>query len=96
MRFRYGLNFSDQFNSIVVSYYDGEHELYTTLLNVDGNNKIIDQLEIAYDEIAESALRKSSTINKDKIIVEDWNFFREENQKITKTYFVTSEGKFRN
>ena len=72
----------------------GENELVTTLVNIDQNNTIIDHLDIAYDEIAESALRTISIISKANIVVEDWNYFNENNQKTTKTYLVTSDGKF--
>lgn len=94
IRLRYRLRFSDQYYSSVISYRNGEHELFTTLVNTNENKKIIDQLNIAYDEIAESALRKLSAIDQNKIIVEDWNYMNEEPIKKTSTYKISKEGKF--
>ena len=95
IRLRYRLNYSDHYYSAVISYRSGEHELFTTLVNISETKKIIDQLVIAYDEIAESALRKISSIDQDKIVIEDWNYFNEDpNNKVTK-YGISKEGKFK-
>ena len=95
IRLRYRLNYSDHYYSTVISYRSGEHELFTTLVNISETKKIIDQLVIAYDEIAESALRKISSIDQDKIVIEDWNYFNEDPiNKVTK-YEISKEGKFK-
>ena len=95
IRLRYRLNYSDHYYSAVISYRSGEHELFTTLVNISETKKIIDQLVIAYDEIAESALRKISSIDQDKIVIEDWNYFNEDPiNKVTK-YEISKEGKFK-
>lgn len=93
-RLRYQVHFSEKFQSVVISYYQGEHELFTTLVNIDENDQIIDQLEIAYDEIAESAFRKRSSITQNKIVVEDWNYMNEPIKTIT-TYQISKAGKFK-
>ena len=94
-RLRYQVHFSEKFQSVVISYYQGEHELFTTLVNIDENDQIIDQLEIAYDEIAESAFRKTSSIDQNKIAVEDWNYMNAEPIKTITTYQISQEGKFK-
>ena len=95
IRLRYRLNYSDHYYSAVISYRSGEHELFTTLVNISETKKIIDQLVIAYDEIAESALRKISSIDQDKIVIEDWNYFNEDPiNKVTK-YEISKDGKFK-
>ena len=94
-RLRYQLHFSEKFQSVVISYYQGEHELFTTLVNIGENDQIIDQLDIAYDEIAESAFRKTSSINQNKIVVEDWNYINDEPIKTITTYQISQEGKFK-
>ena len=80
---------------MVISYYQGEHELFTTLLNIGKNDQIIDQLNIAYDEIAESAFRKTSSIDQNRIVVEDWNYMTDEPTKTLTTYRISKEGKFK-
>ena len=94
-RLRYQLHFSEKFQSVVISYYQGEHELFTTLVNIGENDQIIDQLDIAYDEIAESAFKKTSSINQNKIVVEDWNYMNAEPIKTITTYQILKEGKFK-
>ncbi|WP_312818803.1 hypothetical protein [Kaistella carnis] len=94
-RLRYQLHFSEKFQSVVISYYQGEHELFTTLVNISENDQIIDQLDIAYDEIAESAFRKTSSINQNKIVVEDWNYMNDEPIKTITTYQISQKGKFK-
>ena len=94
-RLRYQLDFSERFQSVVISYYQGEHELFTTLINIGKNDQIIDQLDIAYDEIAESAFRKTSSITQNKIVVEDWNYMTDEPTRTVTTYQISKEGKFK-
>ena len=94
-RLRYQVHFSEKFQSVVISYYKGEHELFTTLVNIAENDQIIDQLDIAYDEIAESGFRKTSSINQNKIVVEDWNYMNDEPIKTITTYQISEEGKFK-
>ena len=94
-RLRYQVHFSEKFQSVVISYYQGEHELFTTLVNIGEHDQIIDQLDIAYDEIAESAFRKTSSINQNKIVVEDWNYMNDEPIKTITTYQISKEGKFK-
>lgn len=94
IRLRYRLRFSDQFYSAVITYRRGEHELFTVLVNINENKKMIDHDEIAYDEIAESAFKKISTINRNKITVEDWNYMSEVPIKKTTFSQISKEGKF--
>ncbi|WP_373710001.1 hypothetical protein [Kaistella sp.] len=94
-RLRYQLDFSERFQSVVISYYQGEHELFTTLIIIGKNDQIIDQLDIAYDEIAESAFRKTSSIDQNRIIVEDWNYMTDEPTKTVTAYQISKEGKFK-
>ncbi len=94
-RLRYQLDFSERFQSVVVSYYQGEHELFTTLINIGKNDEIIDQLNIAYDEIAESAFRKTSSIDQNRLVVEDWNYMTDEPTRTVTTYEISKEGKFK-
>ncbi|SDD26688.1 hypothetical protein [Niabella drilacis] len=95
-RLNYTVPFSENFSSVVVTYQSGEHELFTTLITLSKEDTIIDRLEIAYDEIAESAFGKSSSIEKDKITVTDWNWMSEEKPvSESKTYVLQQDGKFK-
>ncbi|MDN3706970.1 hypothetical protein QW060_07460 [Myroides ceti] len=94
-RANYLLPFSDKFTSVVITYKKGEFELFTTLVTVNNDNKIIDTLTIAYDEIAESSFRTTSTLNKSNIIIDDWNYMGEETVKESKKYILGSDGKFK-
>ncbi|WP_114790768.1 hypothetical protein U0035_20315 [Niabella yanshanensis] len=94
-RLNYQLPFSDSFTSVVISYQCGENELFTTLVTINKDNKIIDKLEIAYDEVAESAFGKTSKIEKDKIVVTSSNWMSEPPMFETETYILTNDGKFK-
>lgn len=94
-RLNYKIPFSENFTSVVITYKGSENELFTILLTVDKNDKIIDKLEIAYDEIAESAFGKTSKIEKDKIIVTSSNWMIEEKPIFKdETYVLDKTGKF--
>lgn len=94
-RINYKIPFSENFTSVAVTYQGGENELFTILLTVDKNNKIIDKLEIAYDEIAESAFGKTSKIEKDKIVVTSSNWMNEAKPIFKdESYVLDKTGKF--
>ncbi|MDR6786633.1 ABC-type enterochelin transport system substrate-binding protein [Pedobacter africanus] len=94
-RLNYKIPFSENFTSVVITYKGGENELFTILLTVDKNDKIIDKLEIAYDEIAESAFGKTSKIEKDKIVVTSSNWMNAEKPIFKdETYVLDKTGKF--
>lgn len=94
-RFNYRIPFSEIFASIVITYQCGENELFTTLVTLNKENKIIDRLTIAYDEVAESAFRKTSRIDKRKIVVTSSNWMSGEPIMETETFIVEKSGKFR-
>ncbi|UYZ69237.1 hypothetical protein LP090_09060 [Moraxella bovis] len=52
---------------------ENEHELITHLINIDKNGNIIDTLNIAYDEIAESWSKTTSALQKEQITVTDFH-----------------------
>jgi len=61
------LDISENFISLVIGFYPGEHELFTTLVNFSNDFYLIDFETIAYDEIAESCMRTESYLDKNKI-----------------------------
>lgn len=93
-RLNYRIPFSDSFSSVVITYRAGENELFTTLLTFDKKDRIIDELVIAYDEVAESAFSKTSKIEKDKITITHSNWMSEEPISEKEIYMVESNGKF--
>lgn len=94
-RLNYKIPFSENFTAVVVTFQCGEHELFTTLITINKENKIIDKLVIAYDEIAESAFRKTSKIEKDKIVVKSSNWMSEPPVIESETYRIDNSGKFK-
>lgn len=94
-RLHYTIPFSQTFTTVAISYQSGDHELFTTLLTINSDNKIIDQLDIAYDEIAESAFSKTSRIQDDKILVMRVNWMGEAPTYERETYVLQSNGKFK-
>jgi len=51
-------------------------------------------LDIAYDEIAESLSRKTSTISAQKIIIEDTNYVEMDATQTTSIYKIEDNGMF--
>ena len=83
----YSLSLSSKFKTLVVTYYFGDHEMFTFLINYDSNYKILGFLNIAYDEIAESASTTQSELTQDRIIVMDSDHWSDP-PVITKTSYV--------
>lgn len=94
-RINYKIPFSENFTSFTITYQNGDHELFSSLITVSKEGKIIDKLEIAYDEIAESAFQKTSNITKNNIIVTDWNWMSGEPVTEKKIYILQNNGKFK-
>ncbi|CAM3171889.1 hypothetical protein [Flavobacterium frigoris] len=94
-RINYKIPFSENFTTITITYQSGDHELFTSLITVNTKCEIIDMLEIAYDEIAESAFQKTSRIDKDKIIVTNWNWMSGEPITENETYTLQNNGKLK-
>lgn len=83
------------FKTITVTFHKGEMEITTQLLNFDKQGRMIDHVEIAYDEIAESAFRKSSHISKDKIVLTDENYLVDPAKIQEFTYKILPSGKIK-
>ena len=83
----YEIPFSKNFKTFVFSYFENENELKTLALTFDKNFKKIDQLLIAYDEIAESASSTQSELTQDRIIVMDRDYLSDPTV-ITKTSYA--------
>lgn len=88
----YRLQLSENFHTIVISYFHGEMELYSMLINYDLNYNIIDYKIIASDEIAESAFRTTSEITKNNLIIKDINYYQESPEVTIITYKLTKTG----
>lgn len=88
------LDLSPDFTTMVISYYRGDAELLTVMVNCDPNGKAIDWLEIAYDEVAEGWVRKYSTVSRDRVLVEKTSYISEPPEVTTAVYRIGGNGKF--
>ncbi|MVZ64437.1 hypothetical protein GQF61_01120 [Sphingobacterium sp. DK4209] len=93
IKIRYQVRFSDDIRGLVITYPISGQELNTTLIIINNNNQVVDEMEIAYDEIAESAIRELTLIEKDKLSIEHWNYFSEEPTVKRKVYSIRADGK---
>ena len=88
------LAISQQFHAIVISYYVSDNELYTALITYNKDYNIIDLLDIAFDEVAESWFRIESTVHKDHIVLEHFDY-TDNAPKVTITdYKIEPNGTF--
>jgi len=69
----YQIKISENFKTLVFSFYPSENEITTILVNYDKVYNIIDFRIIAYDEIAESWLKTTSKIEKNNIKIIEIN-----------------------
>lgn len=85
----YKLKISEEFKTIVVCVYKGDHELESVLINYNLDDKLIDYKQIAYDEIAEGWSRETSTITKEYI--QNINALYTDTPQIDTTYYTFNE-----
>jgi hypothetical protein len=90
----YELPYSDDFRAFVFTYQDGEMELKTMMVTFDSHFKKIDELQVAYDEIAESWLRTKSEISSNEIEVKEYNESSGETVVTISNYRIDKNGKF--
>jgi hypothetical protein len=88
----YKIDISPNFRTYVFTYFRGEHELFSTLVNYDKSFKLISKLDISYDEIAESWFRTESQITKNEIIVNELNYTEEVEKSTKTTYTIEKNG----
>lgn len=89
---RYRLNLSKDFHTIIVSFQNGEHELFTVLANYSDHYSLIDWEYISYDEIAESQTRIESEISQNQITVIETNYYSEFPETKTEYYKILKSG----
>lgn len=92
---RYRVPFSLGFKSIVVTYKGSEEEQFTTLINYNNEWNIIDKIDIAYDEVAESAFRKISTIDTTTLKIDEIDLTGEKPSHTIITYKILNNGHFK-
>lgn len=88
----YQVKYSDSFKTLIITA-QLENELRTFLINYDLQYKMIDNIEIAYDEIAESILSTKSVLTLNEIKIEE---ISEEDELSTTTiskYSLSKSGK---
>ncbi|MCA5003698.1 hypothetical protein [Sphingobacterium bovistauri] len=90
--FRYDISISNKFLTKVITATT-EMEMKTYLISYDLENNIIDNLVIAYDEIAESAFRTLSKIENKTIYITEYNYMTEEPEKIESKFEIRDNGK---
>jgi hypothetical protein len=90
----YKIQLSEEFYTIVINVFKGEHELETILINYDSSNEsLIAFKRIAYDEIAEGQSRKYATIEKTNITIID-EFYGDTKQVKTTKFHINKNGEF--
>ncbi len=93
IKIRYQIRFSSSIRGLVITYPISDQELNTTLLILNNKHEVVDEMDIAYDETAESAIREWTLIEKDKLSIEHWNYFSEEPTVERKVYSIRADGK---
>ncbi len=77
------LQLSPRFLTVLIPIRMGEHELSIHLFHIDNHGRLADEMEVGYDEIAESAFRKYCTFHKDYADITEENDFVEERLNTT-------------
>ncbi len=84
------VNYQTSFTNLIVSFKTGE-EISTELITIDKDNNIIDNMMIAYDEVADSSHRAIGSLQKDYIIVQHYYMDELVNKSIHK---IDNQGYF--
>ena len=87
----YKIILSDEYYTLILNIYKGEHEIETLLINYTKDEKIISYKVISYDEIAEGLSRKHAAINKHIITVID-EFYGDKKQIDTTKFHINRNG----
>ncbi len=88
------LPLSKDFYSIIFNY-EGQNESMNFLIQYDREFRVIDYLEVSYDEWVESAQRTTATIDQGKLSLLISNFMNEEASRHIYNYSISDEGFFR-
>ncbi|MFZ4261103.1 hypothetical protein ACFRAE_03615 [Sphingobacterium sp. HJSM2_6] len=94
IRFRYQVKFDQGLTGLVLTFPNSESDLKTVLLTLDENNQRLDVIEIAYDEVIESAFKLISVLDKNKISSEHWNYFFEKPTVDKKIFILDNNLRF--
>ncbi|WP_291871295.1 hypothetical protein [Maribacter sp.] len=87
----YRLELSDDFYSLVLNVFKGDHELESILINYNLGEKLIAHKIIAYDEIAEGWSRKHAKVEQQFITVID-EFYDDTTQIDTTKFHINRDG----
>lgn len=87
----YKIELSEDYHTVVLNVFRGDHELDAVLINYTLDNKLIDYKVIAYDEIAEGWIQKYSHIENMEIILFDV-FYGETKQVDTTKFRINERG----
>lgn len=88
----YQVKYSDSFKTLIITA-QLENELRTFLINYDLQYKMIDNIEIAYDEIAESILSTKSVLTLNEIKIEEISEQDELSTTTISKYSLSKSGK---
>ena len=88
------LKLSPDFYSVIINF-SSENESMDYLITYDQNFKVVDYLEVSYDEIAESASRIISVIDTGSIRLTTYSFWEQPGTKEGFVYNISSDGFFR-
>lgn len=73
-----------------------EMEMFTELVTFDKNHKMIDECPVAYDEIAESWVKKTSKIEKGKVTLTTMDYSNtEDGEKHIQVFKILDDGKIK-
>jgi hypothetical protein len=89
----YWVDLSPDFSTYVFNVELTEHEMATYMVTYFGDYTFIDSKMIGYDEIAESAHRIESKIEKDKITIDDISTW-DERVVVTSVFVIDENGNF--
>lgn len=93
--YQYRIESPAGYDMAIITAESGE-EMFTNLVTFDKNHKVISDCPVAYDEIAESWLRKTSKIEKGKVTVTTMDYSNtEEGEKHIQVFKILDNGKIK-
>lgn len=94
IRLSYVFGYSNDFDTVAITFLmDGELEIMTNLYTINKQGQMIDELLIAYDEIAESAHKTTAVLSKNDITVMEESSYQDTHISVNQ-YQIDKQGRF--
>lgn len=95
IRLKNYIQLPEKITAFIITNQINEKELESIIVTYSKTYDLIDFTQLAYDEIAEGFLRKTSVVTKEHIITTTFDYTSEQAKETKDTLWISDEGKFK-